>query len=202
MGNKRKIESVEVCDKSDRDEYLRNRNAILEKHDKEIAKYQEQLDNLTFADVKAAERIAHRRAEALSEKRAELATFQQNFADKVKKQGELQLKRQKTIINEYVDDLSEDFIKQCKENFKNNHKAQVNVIIELIGSSITKQIELKQKELELLNQQLDAAVSERNERISKINEELNEMKTILSTALDIETDINSIQIDVITEENL
>lgn len=202
VGNKRKIESVEVCDKSDRDEYLRNRNAILEKHDKEIAKYQEQLDNLTFADVKAAERIAHRRAEALSEKRAELATFQQNFADKVKKQGELQLKRQKTIINEYVDDLSEDFIKQCKENFKNNHKAQVNVIIELIGSSITKQIELKQKELELLNQQLDAAVSERNERISKINEELNEMKTILSTALDIETDINSIQIDVITEENL
>lgn len=202
VGNKHEFKPVEITDRTERDEYLKNRDAILARHDKEIDGFQAQLEKLSVADVTAAERIARRKADALSEKRAELAAFQQNFADKVKKQGELQLKRQKSAINEYVDVLSADLVTQCRASFRKSRDAQADVIIQLIGSSITKQIELKQKELDLLRQKLNTAISERNDRIKNINEEQNEMKEILSNALDIEEEINGIQADTITEEEI
>lgn len=202
VGTKSELQSVEICDSTEWDIYIKERNDILDRHNREIASYQSQLDKIPSTDVKKIEKIMHHKAEGLSRKRAELLTYEQNFSEKIKKQEELQLRRQKSEINNYVNMLAEEFDSQCKQSFRKNQDAQINVIMELIGGSIRKQIELKQKELDLLEQSLNSAVSERNERIEKIKVEQSEMKVILTTALDIEEDLNSIKVNMITEEKL
>lgn len=202
LGSKHEMRPVEVCDSQERDAYLQNRQKILERRDKEIEALQTQLDSIPASDVKAAERIAHRKAEALSEKRAELIAYQEAFSEKIRRQGERQLKHQKDEINNYIDTLSGDFVAQCKASFRENRDAQVNVMTELIGGSIARQIELKKQELDLLVEKSNMAVSERNERINRINEEQSEVKSFLSAALDIQSDIESMKVDVIAEEEL
>lgn len=199
IGKKHELRSVEVVDRTEYEQHMRDRQVKLERYEREIKDCETQLANLSSKSVTAAEKIAHRRAEALSKKRDDLVAFEENFANQVREKGDKQLRRQKHAINDYIETLSREFIHQCEMSFNKNKNAQAGVITRLVGGSIAKQIELNQKELELLSQKQNLAIAEKNERIHKINAELDEIKAVLSTALGIEEEINSIKTDKIME---
>lgn len=71
-----------------------------------------------------------------------------------------------------------------------------------VGVNITGQINLKKRELEALKSKSDAAVAEKDRRKTEIEAQTASLKEILIAALDIESDINDIRVDVIAEEKL
>ena len=199
-GRKREWKEVEVLDHSERDDYLKRRDNRLKKYDDEIDQLDAEIQRCAVADSAAAQKAAERKARLLTERKNELQTYESNFAKKLKEENLIQIKKLKRNVEDYVDEMVDDFTKQCRTEFRKTRDIQINLMTDLIGRSIKKQIEGKQQELELLKRQLESAVSERNIRKTELESELADIMSILSNVLNIESAIRDIKEDVITEE--
>ena len=61
---------------------------------------------------------------------------------------------------------------------------------------------MKKKEIELLEKKLKDAVDERDSSVHKLNDQLEGVNALLKRALDLQSDIDSIRVDVIKEQEI
>jgi len=200
FSKKVEYKNVEVIDTSDRDRYLGEREQRLKKYDDEINQLSADAKRYAGVDASVVEKVAERKANLLAERKNDLLAYQKEFAEKIKKENSAQLRKQKQEVENYIDEMTDEFIRQSRTEFRKTRDTQLKAMTNLIGRSIKKQIEGKQQELELLKKQLERAVSERNTRKAELESELAEIKSILSDALSIESAIRDIKEDVIAEE--
>ncbi len=201
-GNSHEMRPIEIMDTRERDEYLANRQQIIDKRDSEITDLQKELDKFVGGNSTAAQVVVKRKNEKLSQKKAELRQYETDYAEKIKKEASRQLRLQKNAVSAFLDEIADEYITKCKSSFQKDLNAQIVIITDLAGGAIKKQIELKQKDLELLIKKRDNSVAERNERIRLLNEEKDGIRSILEKAIDLESQIKDMECDVIKEETL
>ena len=108
----------------------------------------------------------------------------------------------KKAIARYLDESEQDYIKEVKKDFSNRIATQITTMEQLIGQSVISKIETKKKEIELLENKLKDAVEERDSSFNKLNIQLQGVNALMNKALDLESDIESIRVDVIKEQTI
>ena len=191
-----------VIDDSDRKEYLANRQVILDKHEKEIFELEKKLQSMPADNIKAAETIAKQKNRRLAEIQEELRRMQEKNNAEIKRKNAIQFKRQKNSLNEYIDRVTADYIKESRKDFRDKRDKQIGLILEIIENSIRDKLERKKQELELLRKKQNQAVEEKNLRLTEIDTQFSILNKLMGKALDTESMIKSDEVDVIREDKI
>ncbi len=200
---KTKVEWIDVVDDSKRIEYQENVNKTLAKRDKEIAELTRQLDSMPRSEnLEIMQHKRERKNALLSERRAEMERMQREFSDKIRKDSENALKKQKIQIEAYLDNMTKEYESENKKRFRNERASQLALIEGIIAGSVKKKLELKRQELETLENKFNIAVSERNQMIAAIEEQSRYVGELISRAAVLEGAIDSIKTDSIKDEEI
>lgn len=204
-GFDKKTVTENVVDSRERDEYISRRNNKLSKYDREIAILQNEIDNISSGNVGNSAMLESRQAmieKKRREKEIELDALRKEFNEKVRKNAERQLKKQKQNICDFIDDNTNEFKKEFKSKFKAVKDTTVSMIIDKVSGDIGNQINRRQQELELLQKKMNSAVEEKDARISELASQLNSLSELRSQTCDAIGDIDSITVDKIKLEKI
>lgn len=200
VGKKTVTIDVEVINDSERKEYMENRSKIVNRYDSEMEKYEKQLSETPSANVAEKKRIAAMKERARKAKEAELKAFQDNMKEKIQRQCASQLRKQKSNIRDYIEEIADDMKKETRNKFKERRDGLMNAMNELVAGSVRKQIELKQQEIELLQKNMEKDAADRNARLEVIERRLLYITNLLRESFALRDDIDSVETDHIKEE--
>lgn len=204
-GYDKKMVTENVVDSRERDEYISRRDNKLSKYDREIAILQNEIDNISSGNVGNSTMLESKRAmieKRRREKEIELDALRKEFNEKVRKNAERQLKKQKQNICDFIDDNTAEFKKNFKSQFKAVRDTTVSMIIDKVSGDIGDQINRRQQELELLQKKMNSAVEEKDARLSELASQLNSLSELRSQTCDAIGDIDSITVDKIKLEKI
>ena len=108
----------------------------------------------------------------------------------------------KKAILKYLDESKEEYIKAIKKDFAGKRSVQVATMEQLIGQSVISKIEIEKKKIEMLENKLKDAVEKRDSSVQKLNRQLERVNALLKRALDLKSDIDTIRVDVIKEQEI
>lgn len=199
---KKTVYYPEVIDYSDRNQYIAEQSKIRQRYEDEIGKMEADLGSIPENDVESRQRAFERKERKRNELRAELNAHQEKFAAEIKVKCKAALDVAKKAILKYLDEAKEEYIKEIKKDFAGKRTVQVSTMEQLIGQSVISKIEMKKKEIELLENKLKDAVDERDSSVHKLNEQLEGVNALLKRTLDLQSDIDSIRVDVIKEQEI
>ncbi len=192
----------EVIDYSERDRYIEENSKITKRYEDDIAKIENELLRIPDSDVEIQEKALRRKEAKKIELRAEKTAFQEKYAAEIKVKCKAALDVAKKTILQYIDDAKEEYIRNIKKEFSKRRMIQLSIMEQLIGQSVIYKIEMKKKEIELLDNKLKEAVNERDASVTKLNEQKTMVTGLLKKALDLESEINSIKVDIIKEQEI
>lgn len=199
---KRTVVYPEVIDDSARKQYIENQKAIRQSYEEQISSIENQINSIPNDDVEIYQKLFERKQRICNELKAELNAYQEKFAADIKIKCKTALENAKKTILKFLSDTKEDYIKEVKADFIKRRALHVDTMEQLIGQSVIRNIELKKQEIEMLENKLRSAVEERDLSVQKLNEQLSVIKDLLRKALDLESDIESIHVDVIKEQEM
>ena len=197
---KKQISYKEVIDYSERDQYIAEQAKIRQRYETEISKLEEELSKIPDSEVESRHKVFERKEKKRNELIAELNAYQEKFAADIKVKCKAALEVAKKTILRYLDESKEDYLKEVKKDFANRRAIQLSIMEQLIGQSLIGKIEMKKKEIELLENKLKDAVDERDSLVQKLDTQLESVNMLMKKALDLESDIESIHVDVIKEQ--
>lgn len=197
---KKQVIYPEVIDYSDRDKYIAEQSVIRNRYESEIQKLEEEINRIPDSEVELRQKAFERKEKKRSELKAELNAYQEKFAADIKMKCKVALEVAKKTILNYLEEAKEDYIKEVKKEFKNRRTIQLTTMEQLIGQSVISKIEIKKKEIELLENKLKDAVNERDSSVQRLRTQLEGVNELMKKALDLESDVDSIRVDVIKEQ--
>ena len=172
------------------------------KYENEILSLEQELSKIPDTEVESRQKAFERKERKYFELKAELKAYQEKFAADIKVKCKASLEVAKKAIARYLDESEQDYIKEVKKDFSNRIATQIITMEQLIGHSVISKIETKKKEIELLENKLKDAVEARDSSVNKLNMKLQGVNTLMNKALDLESDIESIRVDVIKEQTI
>lgn len=199
---KKQLYYPEVLDTSDRDQYLAEQSKIRQRREAEILNLEKKLNEIPDSEVEARQKALARKEEKRNELKAELDAYQEKFAQDIKEKCKIALAMAKRKILDYLNDVKEDYLKDVKKDFASRRKIQLDIMEQLIGQSVISKIEIKKKEIEILENKLKDAVDQRDSSVRKLNEQLEGVNSLMKKALNLESDIESIRVDKIKEQDI
>lgn len=189
-------------DDTERKNYLSDREKRIKKYETERDEVKKNLKAYDDVDVDTADYNAKNSQERLDKKRQELADFENRYDNEIQNKKDKMLKIRQNEITEYIDDVVKDFRAKARKDFQSKSKVQIEVMSDIIGSSVRKKIDVKKQELDNINKTISAAVEEKNARITVIQQQLEEISEIFKSAFEIKDDIDLIEVDSIKEEDI
>lgn len=199
---KKSVYYPEVVDYSDRDQYIAEQSKIRQRYEDEIGKMEADLASIPDNDVESRQRAFERKEKKRNELRAELKEYQEKFAAKIKVKCKAALDVAKKAILKYLDESKEEYIKAIKKDFAGKRSVQVATMEQLIGQSVISKIEIEKKKIEMLENKLKDAVEKRDSSVQKLNRQLERVNALLKRVLDLKSDIDTIRVDVIKEQEI
>lgn len=199
-----KMERVEetVEDSRERDEYVKMRNAKIQKFDYDIEKLQNELRDMPIANAEAKEKIGKKIAEKRRALVQEKQVIRKTFMEKSKGYIERTLKRKKREVNDFIDDNVHKFRKAFRKESRSMMDIMVNVIIDIIENGVKSQLESLEKEIMLIQKRIEDAVSNRDTRLNELEREISEIDPVLIETFELETKLDAIQEDTIQQVEL
>lgn len=197
---KKQVYYPEVIDCSDRDQYVAEQSIIRQKYENDILKLEKDLSAIPDSEVELRQKAFERKEKKCNELKSELNAYQEKFVADIKVKCKAALEVAKKTILRYLDESMENYLKEAKKDFANRRAIQLTTMEQLIGQSVIRKIEMKQKEIRQLEKKLKDAVDERDSSIQKLDIQLEGVNTLLKKALDLQSDIDSIRVDVIKEQ--
>lgn len=199
---KKQVIYPDVIDYSDRDRYISEQSQIRNRYEDEISRLEAEIRRIPESEVDSRQKAFERKEKKRNELRAELNAYQEKFAADIKVKCKAALEVAKKNILRYLDDSKEEFVKDVKREFANRRSIQLTTMEQLIGQSVINKIEIKKKEIEILENKMRDAVNERDSSVQKLRTQLEGVNVLMKKALDLESDINSIRVDVIKEQTI
>ena len=112
------------------------------------------------------------------------------------------LKRQKSAINDFIDDSVFEFIKQFKKELLRMRGTIAEIITDIVSETITKQIENRKKEIEVLQEKMSLAVQDKENSINRLNNELKDLEPLVLEVIELQNIFDNTRPDYIREEEL
>lgn len=200
----RKVEKLTktVIDTKERDEYIAERNLKIQKYNDEIKGLELELEKIDDGNVSSFEFKRKQIEKKKEQKQNDLDALRTTFRQRSEKQITIGLKRQKSAVNDFIDDSVFEFIKQFKKELLRMRGTISEIIIDIVSETITKQIENRKKEIEILQEKMSLAIQDKENSINKLNNELKDLEPLVLEVIDLQNIFDNTRPDYIKEEEL
>ena len=91
-------------------------------------------------------------------------------------------------------------IPAVRKELKEEQDIYVNIVMNIVEANIRTEMKQKEERLKNLQEQLASSENEKNQQIQDLNEKIVWIDTILDESVDIEMELESEEIDTISEE--
>lgn len=195
-----KRESV-LANKDEIDQFKIDKKRTQEEFSGEIQNLENKL-NVLKENGESSEEIELIRKNIISKQRMlqkQIEDKQKEFKEKYIKQNERVLKNRKIELENYFDDICEEYTEKLTEELRNKKKIFLEMIKNTIGSSLNNQLEVKKREYELLETKLKSSQDDKEKYIQQLNEMTEEIDKIMMDAVSLQTGITSEKVDKIEQ---
>lgn len=199
---KPEYKTVTRIDSSEQDAAKAEKAARLAEKEKEIEKLTKIHDELNSEDSSVAELKAMRLKAKAHEKRDELTDVINQNKQQIDEKYQKVIKKCKRELRNFCEDMEEELLKQLKKNLQKSKESYVSAIIEIVEASINAEIQEKQERVDSLKEQMGKSEQDKNEKIESLKAKIAEMETLMSNAVDLQTELENIETDQIKEETI
>lgn len=202
VGRKAEKLTKTVIDTKERDEYIAERNLKIQKYNDEIKELELELEKIDDGNVSSFEFKRKQIEKKKEQKQNDLDALRTTFRQRSEKQIAIGLKRQKSAVNDFIDDSVFEFIKQFKKELLRMRGTISEIIMDIVSETITKQIENRKKEIEILQEKMSLAIQDKENSINKLNNELKDLEPLVLEVIDLQNIFDNTRPDYIKEEEL
>ena len=103
-------------------------------------------------------------------------------------------------MRRFCDDITDELIPAVRKELKEEQDTYVNIVMNIVEANIRTEMKQKEERLKNLQEQLASSENEKNQQIQDLNEKIVWINTILDESVDIEMELESEEIDTISEE--
>lgn len=202
VAKKPRYKMVHRTDSSDRDAAKAEKDARLAEYQKELEKFDEIRKTLNSEDSSVAELKAMRLKAKAREKRDELTDVINQNKQQIDEKYQKVIKKCKRELKHFCEDMKDELLRQLKKNLQKSKESYVSAIIEIVEASINAEIQEKQERVDSLKEQMGKSEQDKNEKIESLKAKIAEMETLMSSAVDLQTELENIETDQIKEETI
>lgn len=183
------------------EEYNNYKKEKLDSYDEEIKQLDKELksyttnENIKMCELQRDE-INRRKEQLLREKDSVREEFNKNFEIQNKKA----FKNKKAKIEEYIDEINEEFSQKIDDEIYDKKSIILDVIKSSIANNLNIKLEEKNNELLILQNKLESSQEEKKLYEERLSTMLKDIDNILSNAIEINMDLESEPVDIIEEE--
>ena len=200
FGRKNATNNEMIEDSSARDNAIEDRNKKIDAIDNEINEKKNILNTFDDLDSSMAERVHIRKMAEVDELRKRLEELTKENTKKIESKYSKEIKKLKRELVEYCDSLTDELNGQVKKALRNSEQKYIDIIAEIIVASLKASLDDNKMRIEQIEQQLNSSIEDRNMRISEINEQIGELNELLTSASEIKTDLDAIEVNYIRQE--
>lgn len=182
-------------------EYNNYKKEKLDSYDKEIKQLNKDLQSY---ENSTDSRLYELQREQINRKKEELIRKKNSAREEFNKKFEIQNKKafrnKKLKIEEYIDEINEEFSQKIDDEIYDKKGILLEVIKSSIANNLNIKLEEKNKELFVLQNKLESSQEEKKLYEKRLNTMLKDIDNILSDAIEINMDLESEPVDTIEEE--
>lgn len=182
----------------DREE--KRKNEELQQNKEEIKKKETKIEEYGEINVELKELHFLREKAKIEQKNEEIAKVKQESINKIDKGYKKQIRKCKRELRRFCDDITDELIPAVRKELKEEQDTYVNIVMNIVEANIRTEMKQKEERLKNLQEQLVSSENEKNQQIQDLNEKIVWINTILDESVDIEMELESEEIDTISEE--
>ena len=182
----------------DREE--KRKNEELQQNKEEIKKKETKIEEYGEINVELKELHFLREKAKIEQKNEEIAKVKQESINKIDKGYKKQIRKCKRELRRFCDDITDELIPAVRKELKEEQDTYVNIVMNIVEANIRTEMKQKEERLKNLQEQLASSENEKNQQIQDLNEKIVWINTILDESVDIEMELESEEIDTISEE--
>ena len=182
----------------DREE--KRKNEELQQNKEEIKKKETKIEEYGEINVELKELHFLREKAKIEQKNEEIAKAKQESINKIDKGYKKQIRKCKRELRRFCDDITDELVPAVRKELKEEQDTYVNIVMNIVEANIRTEMKQKEERLKNLQEQLASSENEKNQQIQDLNEKIVWINTILDESVDIEMELESEEIDTISEE--
>ena len=195
------VEEYHTDDSERKAEETRRREQIKEEKD-QIADKTADLNKLPETNTAIAEEKQMEMMQQLAEVKDSLKHMKEEHTKEIEKKNNKEIRRMKRRLNNCCDDLTSELVQQVKNGLRQLQNNYTNSIAGIVEANIKAQLDDRQKRMDELKIQMESSAKDRDDNISIMKDKINQIKTILSEAVDLQSEIENDEADMIKQEKL
>ena len=117
--------------------------------------------------------------------------------EKINEKYKKEIRRCKRALRDFCDDISGELLRQVKKELKASVDSYVIAIADTIEANIRKDLCSKQERMEKLKLQIEQSEIKKHEIINQLGEKINNINQLLSDAVDLLTELESDETDLV-----
>lgn len=119
----------------------------------------------------------------------ELKDYQKQFFENFKSRQRSFLKKQQNNISDYIDDVTDNIIREFNKEIANSKNNISDMICNVISGKLREELDARLKEQRLYESRLKESEQNKNERIKRLTEIVNKIDEILKKAIPVQTEL-------------
>lgn len=187
-------------DRTAHDREEKRKNEELQQNKEEIKKKETRIEEYGEINVELKELHFLREKAKIEQKNEEIAKVKQESINKIDKGYKKQIRKCKRELRRFCDDITDELIPAVRKELKEEQDIYVNIVMNIVEANIRTEMKQKEERLKNLQEQLASSENEKNQQIQDLNEKIVWIDTILDESVDIEMELESEEIDTISEE--
>lgn len=127
---------------------------------------------------------------------------QKKFKEEYIKQNKTALRNKKRELEDYFDEISEEYSEKLTEELNNKKKIFLEMIKNSIANNLSVQLQSKNTEYQSLENKLKSSKEDREEYINILKDMSEEIDVTISNAVKLQSDIESEEVDEIKQQDI
>ena len=203
FGDKDVIDSEKVVlGEKEYEEAKKKRDDKLEELDTTVSQKEEEMNSISYEDPILTQLKQTKKSAEISEMINKINEIEKENIKEINKKYKKEIARYKRRLREYCDDISSELENKLRKELRNSKETYVNIITEILEVNISEDIKAKQKYLEKLIKDMNDSEENKNIKIETLKQKTEKLNDIMSIAINLQSEIENIEIDVIQQEEL
>ena len=203
FGEKDVMDSEKVIfGEEEREEAKKNRDDKLRDLNSKIIQKEEEMNNINYEDPSYIQLKQTKKSVEISEIINKINEIEIENTKEIDEKYAKEIKKHKRKLRDYCDDISEELERKLKKELRNLKEIYTNIIIEIVEANISEDVKSKERYLENLIKDMNDSEENKNMKIEALRQKIEDLNEIMTDAINIQSEIENIEIDVIRQEEL
>ena len=203
LGEKDVMDSERVIfGEEEREEAKKDRDNKLKDLNSKIMQKEEEMNNINYEDPSYIQFKQTRKSAEISEIINKINEIEIENTKEIDKKYAKEIKKHKRKLRDYCDDISGELERKLKKELRNLKEIYTNIIIEIVEANISEDVKSKERYLENLIKDMNDSEENKNMKIEVLKQKIEDLNGIMAEAINLQSEIENIEIDVIRQEEL